>query len=456
MRQLLLAALLSLVAFAGCLSDDPDEADEDAATADDFVPRVVVGILDTGMNVYHDEFRQVRLGEDGNRTPSEYLSGYPADARRLDLTLDFDNATTGQRDVSWANHLERDSDAWNETEPGVLYWVPGTKVVGLIGFGRDVPGAGHGSMTSSRATGNTISIPGSEVLLVHVAAPLALSTSVGDDDQAQATRWMADQAFIDIQSHSWGMPFTCAGVATTKVYGWAEAFKYAREKQLVLVAAGNGAGNTGVTPGYPSQCQDNSGIAGVVAVGATDNAGSTTWGNFFPAIAGDACSNPAISEETLNETSNNGGGTSSATPFSAGGAAKIVLEARRTLRDPRVGIRDGIVAELHAGGTTPATGPLSDGVFTLDELKSVLFHTAISPPTMDDSDGDECMAGTRVPLGPETASELTFPFIGYGEVNRESITLAVDVINGLADEPVRAQEDELYQQDQELRRAFWG
>lgn len=250
------------------------------------------------------------------------------------------------------------------------------------------------------------------------------------------------------------MPFTCAGVATTHVWGWAEAFKYARDRQLVHVAAGNGHGNTGITPGYPSQCQDNSGVAGVVTVGASDNDGYAFWGNWFPAIAGDGCANPAIDEATIDGIENTGGGTSSATPFSAGGAAKIILEARRILRDPNVGVRDGVVAQAHEGAVLPATGPLSDGTFTLDELKSVMFHTAISPPTADPSDGDACE--TRVPLGPETPETAAFPFLGYGEVNHDSVAHAIEVLQGLAEEPARPQEDQLYEQDQEARRMFWG
>lgn len=454
MRGPLVGVLVCMMAVAGCLGGGRDQAEDDAPVEAPFVPRVVVAILDTGLNPYHDEFRQVRPGEDAWAHPSQYLTGYPAGAGALNVTFDLPNATTGQREFEWSHYMDHDSDLWNATQGETLYWLPGTKVVGLVGFDAPLPGAGHGSMTTSRAAGNTISIPGAEVLVVHVVAPLSLEVgTVGDDAQARATRWMADQPFIDIQSHSWGMPFTCAGVATTHLWGWAEAFKYAREKQLVMVAAANGHGNTG-TLGYPSQCQDNSGIAGVVTVGGTENAGYARWANWFPAISGDGCANPAIDEQTVNQTANTGGGTSSATPFAAGGAAKVVLEARRILRDPRVGVRDGVLAEAHDGADLPARGPLADGTFTLDELKDVLFHTAISPPREDPSDGDVCQA--QVPTGPETPQLALFPLIGYGEVNGDSVAHAVDVLLGLADPLERPEEDQLYEQDQAFRRAFWG
>lgn len=455
MRRLLVCGLLALTTLAGCLGGDGTTPSVDDIAEEPFVPRVVVAILDTGLNPYHDEFRQIRPEEDPVAHPSRFLTGYPGDAAAIPVSFDLTNATTGDREVDWERYMEHDSDQWNETEPETLYWIPGTKLVGIIGFDAPLPGAGHGSMTTSRAGGNTISIPGAEVLVVHVVAPLSLEIgTVGDDAQARATRWMADQPFIDIQSHSWGMPFTCAGIATTHLWGWAEAFKYARDRQLVMVAAANGHGNTG-TLGYPSQCQDNSGIAGVVTVGGTDNAGYPSWANWFPAISGDGCSNPAIVESSVNETANTGGGTSSATPFSAGGAAKVVLEARRILRDPRVGVVDGVVAQAHDGAVLPEKGPLADGTFTLDELKDVLFHTAISPPREDPSDGDTCGAN-QVPIGPETPALAVFPLIGYGEINGDSVTHAVEVLQGLADLLERPEEDELYAQDQAARRAFWG
>lgn len=450
------AAVAVLVLLsAGCLTW-PTEGRDSAVTADEpFVPRVVVGIVDSGILPYHDEFRQLRAGEDGWAHPSTYLTGFPSSAPALNLTLEIAGGN-GARENQAEAYLNADSALWNATEQETLYWIPGTKIVGLMGIGSDLPRGGHGSMTSSRAAGNTISIPGPNVLLVHVLARPEFSPSGGDDPMALGTRWLADQPYIDIQSHSWGWPVACVGLAATHVLGWAEAFKYARDRQLVLVAAHNGHGNTQVTPGYPSQCQDNAGIAGVVTVGAVDNAGMTTWGNWFPAIAGDGCSNPAIDEQTIDGIANTGGGTSSATPFAAGGAAQLILEARRILRDPNVGIRDGIVATWNGGATLPATGPLADGAFTLDELKEVLLHTAQSPPTEDDDDGDECLAGTRVPLGQETAGLATFPFIGYGEVNRDSIALGVKVLQGTAELPARPSEDDLYRRDQESRRAMWG
>ncbi|MEK6984833.1 MAG: S8/S53 family peptidase [Candidatus Thermoplasmatota archaeon] len=469
MRAIPLLALGLLLSslVAGCVGNSTPAATADPSSVSpfpaantgpdgEFVPHVVVGVLDTGAIPYHEQFRQTSQPELAFEHPSSYLSGYPADTPALPLTLELrDNE--GRLNTTSADYLKADEKLWESAKDRTLHWLPGTRFVGSIGFTTPLPGGGHGSMTAGRTGALNVSINDGRVLMVAVTAPLALNLAVGEDEQAEATRWMADQPFIDIQSHSWGMPFTCAGIATTQIYGWAEAFKYAREKQLVFVAAGNGAGNTGITPGYPSQCQDNSGIAGVVTVGANDNDGTTTWGNFFPAVSGDGCGNPSVNEATTNELDNSGGGTSSATPFTAGGAASLLLEARRIFRDPNVGVRDGVMARAQPGAILPEQGPLADGIFTMDELKSVLFHTALSPPTLDESDGEQCMVGTRVPTDPESPlAPGLFPFIGYGEVNRISIALGIEVLQGVKAEPERAREDQLYQQDQDARRAFWG
>ena len=292
------------------------------------------------------------------------------------------------------------------------------------------------------------------MLLVNVHAPLSLEADAdGDSCEAQATRWASDQPWIDIQSHSWGNFIQCGDVAYNQLSGWSEAFKYARDKNLVFVAAANGYGNSG-TLGYPSQCQSNSGVAGVVTVSATDNQGYASWSNWFPAIAADGCQNPAVNEWHTEEIQNTGGGTSSATPYSAGAMAKLILEARRTFRDPGVGVHDGVVATLQPGGVQPESGPLSDGIFTMDEAKMVLFRTAQTPPREDPSDGNACL--NQIPAREGDPELAWYPFVGYGEVNEQTVQNAIAVLHGEQAEPDRSQVDQLYADDQERRRAVWG
>jgi hypothetical protein len=455
--RVVMVVLLVAPVLAGCLGSDPVPEEPAEGAEAPFIPRVVLAVIDTGLMPYHTEWLQIREGEDGEAHPAMYLPGYPEDAVALPLTLDLSEAgaeTDRDDEEEKVKALfEQDEALWSEVERETLYWIPGSKVVGFIGFGADLPGGGHGSMVSSRSAGNTISIPGAEVLLVNVRVPLAIDVAGAPEEQA--VRWVADQPWIDIQSNSWGMPAMCVGPLINPFTGWMDAFRYARDKQLVLSATHNGHGNSG-TLGYPSQCQDTAGPAGVVPVGAVDNGALVSWSNWFPAVAADGCRNPAIRESSTNLISNTGGGTSSATPFTAGGAASTILEARRIFHDSGVGVHDGVVATLHEGGVLPETGPLSDGIFTLDELKAVLFRTARPVPQVDPSDGDPCGVQNRIPVPPGADASTLYPFIGYGEVNHDSIALALEVLRGETALPERSDEDRFYEQDQELRRTLWG
>lgn len=426
---------------SGCLQGGGPKASphEPVGGNETFQPRVVVAIIDTGIQPYHDEF--ALLVGNASAHPSTYLSGYPSSVPALDLSLE-------ETDLGKAR--KADEKVWDSTKQDTLYWIPGTKIVGLIGIGTDVPGGGHGTMTSSRATGNNISSGGEEILLVNVATALFLLNQA----PGRAVRWAADQPWIDIQSNSWGTPAMCVGPATETQTKWMEAFKYAAKKQPTFAAVHNGWANLGAL-GYPSQCQDTAGPAEVIAVGGVDNDRMTPWSNWFPYIAGDDCGNPAVYEASTTGIRNTGGGTSSATPFSAGGAAKILLEARRIFRDPTTGVKEGgVMAQLHPGGTTPASGPLADGKFTMEELRTVLFKTAVSPPTLDDSDGVACTT-SLVPLA-HLPKEEQYVHFGYGEVNNKSVAAAIEVLRGLTPMPSRPYEDQVYALDYAMRKALWG
>jgi hypothetical protein len=115
------------------------------------------------------------------------------------------------------------------------------------------------------------------------------------------------------------------------------------------------------------------------------------------------------------------GGTSGATPLTAGWAATLI-ERARDLLDGKAGV--------------PARGPLADGRFTRGELVDLLHHTATPA---------------------EPASPVRYLAEGYGAVDRSSIALATKVLQGTAREPARSEEDAAAAQVKEARRqAFAG
>lgn len=446
-----LVVLLALAVLAsGCVSSTPTaEVDPNAAApADAAGPHAVVALVDTGINPYHVDFRDdsalARLH------PSTYLPGYPADAVAVNLTLDA-------KDLAAA--LDADKDAWKGLKPGVLYWFPGTKIVGAYAPDDspdpDAPGllfsTGHGTMTASRAAGNAYSLcPECRIVAIQGFS-------------AESVTWASEQAWIDAQSNSWS-PLVVMQQADPVPFvgmpGLAEAFEAAAQRHAVFGSAGNGvAGKLGVV-GHPSFTRSTSGPRGVVSVGGHDNGEVILWSGSWPHVAADACDNWAAVGDTLDEYGpREGGGTSSASPYAAGEAARLVLEARRVLGGGHRAA-DGVLVANGTNATPPAEGPLADGDLTVDELKQVLFKTAIADPVKTDHDGESCgmesapyntypVAWSSVP-----AAAPRYPLVGYGQISVDSLAAALTVLHGEAPLPERPVEDAWHARAETLRDAY--
>lgn len=449
-----LAPLLLAAALSGCLGAAPEvETANGPATSTDprdpdsasFRPIVTVAVIDTGINPYHVEYAELYDEAD----PAAYLRDYPKDVRALDVDLAADPGDE--------NRAASDASVWASTQERTLYRVAGTKIVGLISFEGDLPGGGHGTMTSSRAAGNTISIggPATRLVLVKGFSP-------------EAIRWAADQPWIDVMSISSGasslvlVPFA-SNVVDTEIKA---AFQYAAHRKPFFASSGNGVANAGLL-GYPAWSRGASGVPDVISVGANDNGKVSRWHNQDSYIVADGCDNPSAEDGTRETIANTGGGTSSATPFSAGGGAAFLWEARRLLGDNGTGPRyaDAPVASfgdwssgysedakvvLASGDPArhaTSTGPLADGKLTLQEFKDVLYHSALAHPTVEPSDGDACLvlAGGEA----DTASlpqPVRFHVEGYGEVNGRSVDAAKQVLAGAAANPSRPDDDASYAQ----------
>ncbi|MGH2668684.1 MAG: hypothetical protein ACRDH5_06115, partial [bacterium] len=157
-------------------AEDGDDADADGELAPKPPvttplpppPMVVVAHIDTGVNPYHVIFRDT--SPLALQHPSTYIPGYPQDAKPLNLTFTM---------ASFDAAVDADEAVWDATQANQLYYVPGTRIVGMIrpctpdttpvlgGGCEDVrlrpdPGNdglfdgrhyGHGTMTASRSVG---------------------------------------------------------------------------------------------------------------------------------------------------------------------------------------------------------------------------------------------------------------------------------------------------------------
>jgi hypothetical protein len=216
---------------------------------------VVVAVVDTGINPYHEFFRAPAL----TAHPSTWLPKFPKSAKPVRLSL-------GARDLAAAH--EADAAVWDSmerttyTEDGEedhLYTFPGTRVIGAISFGEyadttDPLAAteprpvrddhGHGTHSAGLALGANLPEADGNVLLVMIEA------SAGQFDTG--VRWAAQQPWIDAISLSLGTRANAplpapTGSEPTAGTPWYTREAYANGKP-VFIASGNGVSSTGVAP----------------------------------------------------------------------------------------------------------------------------------------------------------------------------------------------------------------
>jgi hypothetical protein len=395
-----------------------------------------VALIDIGVNPYNHAFRDA--SPQAAVHPSRYLPGYPADTPALHLTLGA---------PSYEAAVEADRDVWASVKPHTLYWIPGTKFVGVYGnSGQILDPSGHGTMTASRAAAAE-----------HSLAPDARIVAIVGLSAANVT-WAADQPWIDVQSNSWGS--LLPPPANT---GLQRAFIRAARKQMVLVASGNGLAyfaGFGPQPTY----LDASGPPGVILVGAHDNGRTSVWSNAPPAVVADGYGGWRADYHSIDGFSPDPIAccTSAASPYAAGGVAAIVLEARRVI----------------ASGAIPATGPLADGELAPAELRDVFLRTAQARPREGRDDGllhwaGEPRAPEHVERGPGAnpfcpgcfttpvewrsipADAPAFALIGYGSIDPVSVALAGRVLRGEIPLPQRPVDDALFAADQLVRTVLY-
>jgi hypothetical protein len=210
--------------------------------------------------------------------------------------------------------------------------------------------------------------------------------------------------------------------------------------------------------GHPSFTRSTSGPPGVISAGGHDNGEVILWSGSWPHIVADACKNWAAVGGSIDKYgASEGGGTSSASPYAAGEAARIVLEARRILNDTGdIGVSDGVMAR----GNATASGPLSDGQLTLAEAKEILFKTAVERPVKTEHDGEGCQTYAPYNTYPIPWSQIpkevpAYYFIGYGQISVQSLDQALMVVRGESAMPDRSSADQWNEVNEQLRDTYY-
>ena len=403
----------------------------------------VVGIADTGINPYHLEFSAttypdpdvLALTENFTRHPSEYIPGYPADAEALPVTFG-QGYFPPQDEAIWSSNTT--------IESGKLYWIPGTKIIGAVDAGGSTGATssddahpilddnGHGSGSASVSTGNRYGYCPTCLLLIVEAL---------DESVAAGYSW------VDISSNSFGY---VGGLPVGPVVGANQATKAATERgQTVLFAAGNGVGNAFDVP-ISTYGSDQTGPDWAITVGAIrrDNQRAVIGDGIPVHISawGDGNLPSACRTGTVGQCAF--GGTSAATPYTAGVFGTVLTEVRRAIGDGAAGQKPGQV--VASGLPVEASVYLADGELTRAELRDAVLKTAY-PLNTENQPSPFPYPATAPYLG-----DANVLFEGYGAATPEGADRAIGVLLGDMPMPERPFEDAFFHVDRQIRDTLYG
>ncbi|MDQ3958376.1 MAG: S8/S53 family peptidase, partial [Actinomycetota bacterium] len=346
----------------------------------------VVAVIDAGVTPYHWDYLASKMPPSTDfpldRPPHEWVRGFPSPPSAFNYYEPL-NLTLEQNDpnVPYAGLRSQDEAEWSKVKPSSAdvvnyYWMPGTKIIGAVGFGiGDIygPTSSHGTGASSVAVGN-----------IHGSCPECLLVFLDTGNFAQgpteeALEWAESQPWIDAISNSYGH----STVFTDNVYTGSdtEAQRRATERgQTVFFAAHNGHDRSFFVPNN-TLLSSQPGPDWIVTVGAVDPVNHASYsGHGKPAdISGVGLAYPSAYGSPSVGGEGDFSGTSNATPVVTGIYGRALYEARLALRGPSRVQQGGVIARgprLRCGPARAAC-ELGDGVLTGAELRTRLFHGAI-------------------------------------------------------------------------------
>lgn len=401
-RKVVALGMVALVTGLG----HPEPTRASSARQGSTAPPAVIAVLERGMNVLHADFALPGGGD--ARLPE----GLPKVTRvSLPAGGNFERRLQRAR-----------KGPLGSMRPKTLYYVRGTRVLvyssGESTYSDLFEDRGHGTGVAGAAVG-----------LKHGTNPDSLLVIVPDAGSA-GWEWLAGQRWIDAVSTSY-----ITVLYQRKMCHEAPFIEEMVAKgRLVFSGVGNGEqlGEVLSPSGVPQAYQ----VGGVDADGRTylprlDGYPTTTN---RPYETGDRFFFESADSESL-AGSMGFGGTSGATPSTAGRATELIQHARKILGSRFTGARRGLLARAEGARRLPNRGPLSDGDLTATELTDVLHH--IAEPA-------------------EPPSPARYLVEGFGALNNDNvIPLGKAVLSGTAEMPERGQEEAMHEQVEAGRRAAY-
>lgn len=322
-------------------------------------------------------------------------------------------------------------------EPGALYRIDGTRVLVQVPAGLDGPydliGGVEGTAEDHRRHGT--GVLGAAIGTTHGTAPDAWAVFIPTGDPS-GFAWLAEQDWVDAASISSYTVESFRGTAVLPCSAAPHVRAFVRDRTFFA-----SSGNSDSTSLYALNS-----LPEFYLVGGVEQDGSAVLRPRVPASAdedelsfsllrhatrtfesGDRYEFPAADFASVHGVQRFGG-TSGASPSTAGRAATVVHAARVLLADDGSRPSD-VLAALGDGATAPATGPLSDGALTAQELAALLH--AVAEPQL---------------VGPGR-----YAVEGYGALSDRTLARAQAVLRGDVPLPSRSDDDAAHQRSEDLR-----
>lgn len=395
-RLLPLLAALALSACGNSSLLDLDGKDAPAKAGD---ARVVVAVLDTGINPYHAFLYQ------GSPIYPDAAPSSVTPEVLAEFGIDDAHIIDVQRTGEFALDLLRDRPMWMAIERGKPYWIKNTNVI-VASF----VDANAGKIPVL-AEGSTHGVGTSASVLNANPDAIVFFIEQGDDGigAPETHTYAFTHPAVDMMSTSYGVS-EAQGLLPAPEYGvFNDTFKGVVELgKMHFSSGGNGPGLTTHRAGAGAWWS-----IGVSGFEEGSNNGRTILSGNFPDFVADFTQTLPYCLACEDGYQDGVGGTSFSTPRAAGVASKVLLEARRAL-----GHRGGILVRE---GQAPVMAEGNGQSITNWQLRRALEEAAYVPTATEYDAVALVNEAADLGLGFGTPINPVAPWlqVGWGEISAD-------------------------------------